>query len=55
MVEVTESTYEEILFSQLHFILRIWSPIKVFTDIYIIYIYILYIYIYIHIYIYDVH
>ena len=51
MVEVTESTYEEILFSQLHFILRIWSPIKVFTDIYIIYIYIYIIYIYIYTYI----
>ena len=34
MVEVTEPTYEEALLWQLHFILGIWSPLKVFTDLY---------------------
>ena len=34
MVEVKESIYLEALLSQLNFILRIWSSIKVFTDLY---------------------
>ena len=34
MVEVKESTYEEALLRELHFILGIWSPLKVFTDLY---------------------
>ena len=34
MVEVKESTYKEILLTQLHFILGIWSALKVFTDLY---------------------
>ena len=34
MVEVKESTYEEALLRQLHFILGIWSLLKVFTDLY---------------------
>ena len=34
MVEVKEYTYEEALLKQLHFILGIWSPLKVFTDLY---------------------
>ena len=34
MVEVKESTYEEAFLRQLHLILGIWSPFKVFTDLY---------------------
>ena len=34
MVEVKESMYEEALLRQLHFILGIWSLLKVFTDLY---------------------
>ena len=37
MVEVKESTYEETLLRQLHFILGIWSALKVFTDLYCIF------------------
>ena len=33
MVEVKESTDEEILLRQLHFISGIWSPIKVYADL----------------------
>ena len=33
MVEVKESTYEEALLRQLHFISEIWSPFKVFTGL----------------------
>ena len=32
MVELKESTYDEALLTQLHFILGIWSPLRVFTD-----------------------
>ena len=34
MAEVKEFTYGEALLRQLHFILEIWSPLKVFTDLY---------------------
>ena len=34
MAEVKEYTYEETLLKQLHFILGIWSPLKVFTGFY---------------------
>ena len=34
MVAVKEFTYKEILLTQLHFILGIWSALKVFTDLY---------------------
>ena len=34
MVEVKESTYEEALLRQLHFISGIWSPLKGFIDLY---------------------
>ena len=34
MVEVKESTYKETISTQLHFILGIWSALKVFTDFY---------------------
>ena len=34
MVEVKESTYEETLLRQLHFILGIWSALKVLTGLY---------------------
>ena len=34
MVEVQESTYKETLLMHLHFILGIWSVLKVFTDLY---------------------
>ena len=34
MVEVQESTYKETLLTHLHFILGIWSALKVFTDLY---------------------
>ena len=34
MVKGKESTYDETLLSQLHIILEIWSPIKVFTGLY---------------------
>ena len=33
MVEVKESSYEETLLKELHFVLGIWSPLKVFTDL----------------------
>ena len=33
MVELKEFTYQETLLRQLHFILGIWSPLKVFTDL----------------------
>ena len=36
MVEVKESTYKEILSTQLHFILGIWSALKVFTVFFIL-------------------
>ena len=34
IVEVKEYTYEEVLLKQLHFILVIWTPLKIFTDLY---------------------
>ena len=34
MVEVQEFTYGEALLRQLQFILGIWNPLKVFTDLY---------------------
>ena len=35
MVEVKESTHEEALLRQLHFILGIWSLLKVFKDLFV--------------------
>ena len=34
MVDVKECTYEEALLRQLHIILEIWGPLKVFTNLY---------------------
>ena len=34
MAEVKEYTYEEALLKQLHFISGIWTPLKIFTDLY---------------------
>ena len=34
MVEVKESTYEEVLLMQIHLILGIWILLKVFTGLY---------------------